>query len=633
MGVSYSCLFALYGRLPVTMKLRISIEWFHAFLIPKLITMKKFILIALCFMAALSSYAYDFKDGDCYYTITSLSDLTVALTNSGEMISNDDYWEKSYVPCYSGDFRVPTTATYSDRIFTVTSIDGGAFSNCTLKTLTIPETILSATISGTIDVLIIEDSDSPIEMDCGSVSTIYMGRNFTGSPFNYNNTVKSVTFGDKVTYINSFAFCECPNLQSVTLSDNVQEIWTGAFFGCSNLTTIAGKGVTKIETQAFCDCTSLESFDFPNLKRIEDGDSQTGTLRWGAFQGCKSLRNVSLPQGLMYLGYLAFKDCEGLETATLPASLTHIGDMDYSYVFDNCPNLKTITNNSPIPIKIGESTFSSQTYINAVLKVPAESKEKYLATEIWNNFFKIEEDGSINDDVRTLTIEKFEGGTVECLGYTIGENDYEEVSISANIGDKVDIYFIPESGYRLSSVMVNDNDVTSLIRNNVLSITIEGNAYIEVSFKKAPAYLSIKYAESGTIKQEVSSNRYTFVIEPSEGWKLHTVMYNGEDITSSVEEDGSIQLKVKKEDSFLSITFESIYNDVSEVNNSRVRVYANEGQIIVRNAEVDEAIRVYNEAGVIIATRRANSAMECIPVERAHVYIVKTKNKTVKLSI
>lgn len=337
----------------------------------------------------------------------------------------------------------------------------------------------------------------------------------------------------------------------------------------------------------------------------------------------------------MYIGTMAFKDCARLETITLPASLTQIAYEDYSYAFSNCPNLTTISNNSSIPIAIGESTFDAQTYINTVLKVPENAKDSYQTFDVWKNFFHIEEDKSIKDDVRSFTINSYRGGVVECLGYTIGgQSGNSEISVSAKLGEAINILLKPDNGYRVYSVLVNDHDVTSQIQNNELSIIIEGNTTVTVEFDESPIYLTIKYAENGTIKQEVSPwSTYSFLIEPSEGWKLHTVMYNGVDITSKLGMDGTLRLKDIEEDSFLSITFETNNTSINDVYSSKARIYGSDGKIVVVNTEVGESIQVFNDAGVNVVTRRAIGTIESIIVDKGHVYIVKLKGKTVKLAI
>lgn len=115
---------------------------------------KHTVLITMMLCVSLVSQAYDFKDGDCYYTITSLSEQTVALTNSGEIVFSDGRITR-YAACYGGDFVVPQTAEYLGKIFKVTSIDDKAFQDCNLDKLTIPSTVISASIKGVIQNLVI----------------------------------------------------------------------------------------------------------------------------------------------------------------------------------------------------------------------------------------------------------------------------------------------------------------------------------------------------------------------------------------------------------------------------------------------------------------------------------------------
>lgn len=615
--------------------------------------MKKITLLAsLCLMTTLCK-AYDFKDGDCYYTITSLADLTVALTNSGEYDYSSSSGSYDYVACYNGDFRVPETAVYADKTFTVTSIGVETFNSCVFTTLTIPETILSAYISGcSMENLVIEDSDTPLknfEMYDAICKNVYVGRNTstfsgyysTSYAFHGNNTLQSVMYGDKVTYICGEELSDCPNLETVILSDNVKVIGRTAFADCPKLKNISGKGINIIYSHAFTNCISLESFDFPNLKRIEDGDSQKGTYRWGVFQGCTSLKNVVLPQGLMYLGTLAFRGCTSLESVVLPASLSQVADYsadsnyDYSYVFSNCPNLKSITVNSPTPIAIGESTFDTQTYIGATLKVPVGAMNTYQSTEIWKNFFNIEEDGSIKDDVRVLTINNnswSEKGSVEYLGKVIGYGASE--TFSTKVGESVEVRFIPIDGYRVNRVMVNDDDMTSQVKDNVLSLTITGNLSLSVEFDELPIYLTIKHAENGAVKQEVSSGRtYSFVIEPSVGWRLHSVSYNDADITSQIGSDGTLRINDITKSSVLSIAFEAENTAIGNMPISQAKVYGKDGNIVISNAEIGEMIQIFNESGINVSTIQATRRTETIKTIKGHIYIVKLNGKTVKIAI
>ena len=90
----------------------------------------------------------------------------------------------------------------------------------------------------------------------------------------------------------------------------------------------------------FSGCISLESFDFPNLKKIENSYT-------GVFQGCTSLKSVILPQGLASIGEKAFMDCTSLESITIPASILFIGNENHiedSSVFITIEQPKLIRN-------------------------------------------------------------------------------------------------------------------------------------------------------------------------------------------------------------------------------------------------------------------------------------------------
>ena len=58
-----------------------------------------------------------------------------------------------------------------------------------------------------------------------------------------------------------------------------------------------------------------------------------------AFEECKSLKSVVLPNSITSIGCGAFKDCESLTSITLPNSVASISDR----VFSGCKNLKSVT--------------------------------------------------------------------------------------------------------------------------------------------------------------------------------------------------------------------------------------------------------------------------------------------------
>ena len=85
--------------------------------------------------ATTALWAYDFKSGDLYYSITSESDKTVEVT-----------YQSGYSSNYKGltSATIPTTVPYNGTTYSVTSIGYNAFFGCTgLTSITIPNSVTS----------------------------------------------------------------------------------------------------------------------------------------------------------------------------------------------------------------------------------------------------------------------------------------------------------------------------------------------------------------------------------------------------------------------------------------------------------------------------------------------------------
>ena len=182
-----------------------------------------------------------------------------------------------------------------------------------------------------------------------------------------NTKIKSVTMGNSVTSIESYAFRDCSGLTSVTISNSVTSIGSYAFSGCRGLTSVTiGSSVTSIGLGAFYNCKGLTSVTIP--------DSVT-SIGNAAFRGCSLLTGVyitdlakwcgisfgdekanplyyahelylnnglvtelNIPEGVTSIGSYAFYGCTGLTSVTIPDSVTSIG----WGAFYNCMGLTSI---------------------------------------------------------------------------------------------------------------------------------------------------------------------------------------------------------------------------------------------------------------------------------------------------
>lgn len=226
--------------------------------------------------------------------------------------------------------------------------------------------------------------------DCSTMVTVYIPTSVTsigGGAFLNSTKLKEVVIPDSVTRIYVNAFEGCINLKKVVLPKGIKIIPIRTFQNCSSLTDIIiPEGVTTIENSAFYGCSSLSSIKLPSkleeigplafsnsgLTVIEIPDSvkelgssafqecgflttvklQNGIkeIKEATFMGCKSLKTITLPEGLNIIGNSAF-DFSGLTNIIIPSTVTTIED----FAFANC-NLSTIEIPDSVT-SIGKETF------------------------------------------------------------------------------------------------------------------------------------------------------------------------------------------------------------------------------------------------------------------------------------
>ena len=164
--------------------------------------MKKFVILCITLLFALSAQALEFTVDNLKYT-TNADSTSVTVKKSAIMPA--------------GDLVIPSHVTYNGKKYAVIRVEG--FGGCTeLTSVTIPEGVTS----------------------------------IENGTFDYCISITSITVPKSVISIGGYAFNECMSLASITIPEGVKLIEMRTFYGCSSLVSIAlPESITSIGEEAF----------------------------------------------------------------------------------------------------------------------------------------------------------------------------------------------------------------------------------------------------------------------------------------------------------------------------------------------------------------------------------------------
>ncbi|MBP5629056.1 MAG: leucine-rich repeat protein [Bacteroidaceae bacterium] len=242
-------------------------------------TLFKLSLTALLLVGQVCTFAAtSFTVDGMRYTTTSDSEVKVVKLSSGY---------------YTGDIVIPSTVTYNDETYTVTSIDAAFNGSSNLTSVVIPNTVTSL--------------GSYAFGSCSKLTSITIPNSVTsigGYAFYQCGKLESVTLSSSLTSIGTYAFGKCTKLMSIDIPNSVTTISSHAFYGCTSLNEIVIPGsITTIQNYSFSGCTGLTSVSIP---------SSVTRINQGAFQNCSSLATISIPSSVTYINDDAFKSCSSL---------------------------------------------------------------------------------------------------------------------------------------------------------------------------------------------------------------------------------------------------------------------------------------------------------------------------------
>ncbi len=339
----------------------------------------------------------------------------------------------------------------------ITSIGNSAFANCSnLTSITIPQSVTSIgssafAICPELTSLTIPDGVTTISdytfQNCSKLTSITIPDGVTGigNAAFYKTGIATITIPRSVTTINSDAFASCSQLADVTILGKTlpttaeyafYKISSDATLHCAPLhettcsTTAPWKTFNTIDPSLVVfdndehltdyvtdDCkysvTKLRIYGEVNSSDItlmadmaKSGalsvlDMTAATVASvdligeSAFDKCKKLTNVILPQGITSIGVSAFSNCSSLTSINIPDAVKNIGGR----AFQNCSSLTSIT----IPKKVttinvntfaGCSSLASAVLCSGITSICSEAFKncsKLVSVNIPNGVTSLEE--------------------------------------------------------------------------------------------------------------------------------------------------------------------------------------------------------------------------------------------------
>ncbi len=153
----------------------------------------------------------------------------------------------------------------------------------------------------------------------------------------FESDAKSVTIKG-AQRIGKYAFSGMKNLEAVKIENSTSyEIDEFAFYDCPKLKTIElGCGLGEVKNSAFENCLSLKQVTFINS--LNEDVKKLTTIGEKAFDGCKNLQEINLPESVTQLGKNAFANCDKLKKVTLSPQIIEIKEE----TFKNCYDLENI---------------------------------------------------------------------------------------------------------------------------------------------------------------------------------------------------------------------------------------------------------------------------------------------------
>ena len=150
-------------------------------------------------------------------------------------------------------------------------------------------------------------------------------------------------------------------------------------------------------------------------------------------------------------------------------------------------------------------------------------------------------------------------------------------------------------------------------------------------------YIALQTSDGGSIWQRVEmGQQYTYFLEAAEGWKIHSVTFNGTELTVAGDKTVTTPA-ISSQYNRLIVTFEQETPATSIAKPaetpSQVKILGSDEGIHISNAQPGDVVAVYGMDGRLVRSQRLSGTQADIALKGNSLYIIKVADKVVKVRL
>ena len=364
----------------------------------------------------------------------------------------------------------------------------------------------------------------------------YSGRTFdvvrVGENAFLSSGITGVDLPHSIKTVGEYAFRYCGQLSNITIPSSITSFEHGAFGGCYGLNNVViedGEDYLsmpfnewQVENTSYFNQCNVNSVYYGRNVNYNSSDSYGG-LFWNK----TNLKSINIGPKVTELGTNLFRQCRGLEYIEIPSNVEIIGRSS----FEDCSSLKDIILSEGLK-EILSTAFKNCTSIDK-LNLPSTltqiGKEAFVGcTAVTKVYSKIAEPFDIAES-------------------TFAGIAYLNSVLYVPVGTKG--LYQERTGWRDFASIVETNDFENIVNVFSTNITVSNGGRIvcnDVGVTNTSLATTIK-----------ANDDLVLQIIPYEGYRLATLMIDGNDVTDMIA-DGVYKIKNVTNDVTIIATFEDI---------------------------------------------------------------------------